>query len=75
MGWKSTIDISRRTAIELIQNRLLTASNDQLSNVVECLGYGDDLNLDFYGHNFSVYDHCENEERSEYERLKRKFGD
>lgn len=75
MGWKSTVDISRKTAIELIQNRLLTASNSQLGNAVEYLGYGDDLNLDFYGHNFMVHDNCEDEERSEYERLKRKFGD
>ena len=30
MGWKSTVDISRKTAIELIQKHLLNASNKEL---------------------------------------------
>lgn len=75
MGWKSTVDISRKTAIELIQEHLLKASNKELEEAVESIGYGDNQDLPYYGHNFIVHDNCEDEERSEYERLKRKFGD
>lgn len=71
MGWKSTIDISRKTAIYLIQQRLLTATNTQLANAVEYLGYGDDTDLEYYGHNFNIDDDVD--ERKEYERLRAKF--
>lgn len=74
MGWKSTIDISRKEAIDLIQKYLLNATNDQLANAVESIGYGDDPDLEHYGHNFCVLsDDSEEMERKEYERLRRKF--
>ncbi len=75
MSWKSTVYISRQTALDLIQKRLLTATNDQLGYAVEYLGYGDDTELEYYGNNFIVQDITESDERLEYERLKRKFGE
>ena len=74
MGWKSTVYISRAKALELIQKRILTATNDELADAVEGIGYGDNTELDYYGHNFIVQNECEDEERAEYERLKEKFG-
>jgi hypothetical protein len=59
MGWKSTIDITRTEAKQLIVNRMLhlnEMSDSQLANMVEQLGYGDDPELDYYGRNFIVTD-------------------
>jgi len=71
VGWKSTTDISRSYAIDLIKQRVDEATNDELGNAVEALGYGDDPKLELYGYNFNVSN--EDAERKEYERLKRKF--
>ena len=57
MGWKSTIDITREEAKELIIKKILDfdgMSDSQLANMVEQLGYGDDPELDYYGRNFIV---------------------
>lgn len=65
MGWKSTRDIEKSEAIRLIFERLLqvhTLSNDELSDILEALGYGDDINLPYYGYNFWVVDKINLEE-------------
>lgn len=57
MGWKSTIDITASTAKMLIMQKLASLdglSNSELEDMVEELGYGDDTNLPYYGHNFNV---------------------
>lgn len=72
MGWKSTIHISRKKALELIQQRILTATDKELAEAVEAVGYGDNAELPFYGRNFIISD--EAGEREEYERLKEKYG-
>lgn len=59
MGWKSTIRIGRTEAKRLIVEKmdiLAGVSNSELENKVESLGYGDDTNLPYYGHNFIVVD-------------------
>ena len=56
MGWKSTIDISRKEAAQLILARLLDATNEELSSALDSLGYGDNPELNYYGHNFIVLD-------------------
>lgn len=59
MGWKSTVDITRNEAIELIFARLSTVhrmSDSELCDLVEQLGYGEDTNLPYYGHNFRISD-------------------
>ena len=74
MGWKSTKHISRQTALDLIQTRVNAATNEQLADAVESLGYGDELELEFHGCNFIVQDGpIEDDERAEYYRLKAKF--
>jgi len=61
MGWKSTIDITRKTAIDLILSRLDRSiyeemTDEELGDMVENLGYGDDTDLPYYGYNFNVTD-------------------
>tara|TARA_R110000744_G_scaffold84645_2_gene165573 strand:- start:241 stop:420 length:180 start_codon:yes stop_codon:yes gene_type:complete len=59
MGWKSTIDITRTEAKQLIVNRMLhlgAMSDRELANLVEELGYGDNPDLIYYGRNFMVTD-------------------
>jgi hypothetical protein len=65
MGWKSTIEITRDEAIRLIFNKLSEAhkmSDNQLADVVESLGYGDDPDLPYFGHNFIVKDNADTED-------------
>lgn len=65
MGWKSTRDIEKSEAIRLIFERLSQVhklSNDELSDILEALGYGDDINLPYYGYNFWVVDKINLEE-------------
>lgn len=57
MGWKATKEISREDAITLIINRLYDASADELSLVLESLGFGESSGLPYYGYNFSVKDY------------------
>lgn len=62
MGWKSTINISRAEAVKLIIQKLITLeglTNKELENMLEGLGYGDDENLQYFGHNFNVVDNEE----------------
>ena len=59
MGWKSTIDISRKEAIDLIFRKLSEVnrmSNNDLSKLIENIGFGDDIKLPYYGCNFHVTD-------------------
>lgn len=72
MGWKSTLRISKERALKLIQERVESLSNEQLEDLVEHLGYGNDCDLAYYGYNFIVSE--ESDEREEYERLKAKYG-
>ena len=59
MGWKSTIEITREEAIRLIQKRTLdevlqVMSNRELELIVEGIGYGDNMDWEYAGHNFWV---------------------
>lgn len=57
MGWKSTVVITRKEALELVFKRLASAhelSDNELANLVETLGYGELVGLDYYGHNFMI---------------------
>jgi hypothetical protein len=59
MGWKSTVDITRKEALRLVFARMAdvhTMSDGDLGDMLETLGYGDDTNLPYYGHNFLVVD-------------------
>ena len=56
MGWKSTVFITRDEALQLIMKRLLSASDEELADVVGSLGYGDNKDLEHYGRNFMVVD-------------------
>lgn len=59
MGWKSTVDISRAEAKRLIMQKLVMLddlTNKELVEMVELLGYGDNVDLPYYGHNFFVTD-------------------
>ena len=60
MGWKSTIALTRNHAISLIIERAMTASNQEL---LELVGYGDDTNLSLFGFNFTVLDTNEDVDR------------
>jgi|TARA_R110000851_G_scaffold112921_3_gene237297 hypothetical protein len=59
MGWKSTLEITRKEAVSLVHKRLLSLdelSDSELESLIEDLGYGDDTNLSHYGCNFSIID-------------------
>jgi hypothetical protein len=59
MGWKSTIDITRAEAKRLILQKLVNLdqmSDRELADMVEELGYGEESDLEYYGHNFTVTD-------------------
>jgi len=65
MGWKSTVDITRDEAIGLIFTKLGYShklSNSELADLVESLGYGDDPDLPYFGHNFIVKDNADTED-------------
>jgi len=66
MGWKSTIAVSRQHALHLIYERAVRASNQELEELLESVGYGDDTSLSLYGHNFTVLD--SNDEVEEYNK-------
>lgn len=64
MGWKSTDTISRQKAIELILKRIDEIeefSNDELSDALIGLGYGDNPKLSHFGYNFSIESEKPNE--------------
>ena len=57
MGWKSTANISRKEAIQLIFARMSDVhqmSDQELDDMLVTLGYGDNINLPYYGNNFIV---------------------
>jgi hypothetical protein len=56
MGWKSTIAITRSHAVALIIERATNASNQELEELLESVGYGDNSNLSMFGYNFTVLD-------------------
>jgi hypothetical protein len=59
MGWKITIDITREEAKRLILQKLVNLdqmSDRELADMVEELGYGEEADLEYYGHNFIVTD-------------------
>lgn len=58
MSWKATIEINREKAIELIEHHLYcdNLTNNELSNVLEAIGFGDKTELPYFGYNFSIID-------------------
>ena len=59
MGWKSTIEITRKEAIQAIISSLdKTAydemSNEELEDIMYQMGIGDDIDKPYYGHNFTI---------------------
>ena len=59
MGWKSTIEISREDAIRLIQSKLSDERLSELPNrdieyMMEDMGFGDNPDWEYFGHNFFV---------------------
>ncbi len=59
MGWKSTIDIKRSEAVELITREMLKIQgldNYKLGNALESMGFGEDNDKPYFGRNFNVID-------------------
>lgn len=59
MGLKSTVDIDRHIALKLIIDRqdisrFYNMTNQELSDELEKLGYGENRELPYYGQNFNV---------------------
>jgi len=59
MGWKSTIEISREEAIRLIQSKLSDeilskSTNRDIEYMMEDMGFGDNPDWEYFGHNFFV---------------------
>jgi hypothetical protein len=64
MGWKSTIDITRTQALALVMNYALQCGNlsdSELEDLLETLGYGDNPQLPYFGHNFNIVKQQDNE--------------
>jgi hypothetical protein len=60
MGWKSTIEITRKEAIQAIISSLDKTpydemTNEQLEDMMYQLGIGDDVDKPYYGHNFIIH--------------------
>ena len=62
MGIKSTYDIGRETAIEVIINKIHSCTNDQLSNMLEEFE-------ESYFRNYAIYDEIP-EDASSYRTIK-----
>ena len=56
MGYKSTIDITRHEAIQLIIETCAKINNEALSEVLSTMGFGDNEALPYCGNNFKVLD-------------------
>ena len=57
MGWKSTVTISRTEAKRLIIERIISLDNlsdTELEDMLEMLGYGETMGLEYYGYNFRI---------------------
>ncbi len=63
MSWKSTIYITREEALDLMSKRTLNPTNEELSDILEGCGYGDEINLPHYGKNFIILDELEEENK------------
>ena len=64
MGWKSTIDITRKQALALVIDYSLKCGNlsdSELEDLLEHLGYGDNTNLPYFGYNFNITKQQDNE--------------
>lgn len=62
MGWKSTEIISRGEAISLIASYFYRATNEELAEALESLGFGDNTDLPYFGCNFTVMDEVQPED-------------
>lgn len=65
MGWKSTIELTRREAIDAIMKSLDKTpydemTNEELEDMMYGLNIGDDINKPYFGHNFTITDNLEN---------------
>jgi hypothetical protein len=65
MGWKSTIELTRREAIDAIMKSLDKTpydemTNEELEDMMYGLNIGDDINKPYFGHNFTIIDNLEN---------------
>ena len=56
MGWKSTVIIKKETAQKLLIERILNVNDSQLEDALSSLGFGDDMNLEYYGYEFRIGD-------------------
>ena len=56
MGWKSTVDITREEALVLIYTFINKASDGELAEIMSAMGFGDNINLPYFGHNFLIVD-------------------
>lgn len=59
MGWKSSIQITRKEAIDAIMKSIDTTpydhmTNQQLEEIMYQLDIGDDLNKPYFGYNFRI---------------------
>ncbi|GEM_PF-3223564 len=59
MGWKSTIEITRKEAIQAIISSLDKTpydemTNEQLEDMMYQLDIGDDVDKPYYGYNFTI---------------------
>lgn len=72
MGWKSTLDLTRKQAIQAIIGALDKTpyddmTNEELKRMMYELGIGDDENLPYYGHNFIIYNTQEDLDNSNFD--------
>ena len=64
MGWKSTLTLSRETALATIMGELAKIhlkSNTELGDLMDEM-FGDDIERPYYGHNFLVVDKLKDED-------------
>lgn len=71
MGWKSTIEITRKDAIKAIMESLDRTpydgmSNEQLEEMMYRLDIGDDIKKPYFGYNFTVLDTEDEVDNSHY---------
>lgn len=64
MGWKSTKNITRADAVNLILQHLMSASDSKIEEVLTNIGFGDDSNLPHYGYNFNITNKPEEHEEN-----------
>ncbi len=72
MSWKSTLDLTRKQALQAIMVALDKTpyddmTNEELEGMMDELGIGDDENLPYYGYNFIIYDTQEDLDNSNFD--------